>query len=122
MFFVDYGTLDAVDRRDIRLNIMLEELPTLTICCKLFNIRPNVGDRTDGKREWPMETLNHLHELIVDEEFRVLVKGNGPPMPVVLKTNKQSSIASYLVGKKMAEFIDPNLKKYKRKKKKWEKK
>ncbi|KAI9557591.1 hypothetical protein GHT06_017419 [Daphnia sinensis] len=122
VFFVDYGTLDSVDCCDIRLNIMLEELPTQTVCCKLFNIRPPVEDLSDRKWEWPVETLNHLHQLIVDHEFRVIVKGKGPPLPVALVTHKQSSIASYLVENKMAELIDPNLKRKKSKKKKLEKK
>ncbi|XP_032786585.2 uncharacterized protein LOC116924198 isoform X1 [Daphnia magna] len=122
VFFVDYGTLDSVDCRDIRLNIMLEELPTQTVCCKLFNIRPPVEDLTDRKWDWPVKTLDHLHELIVDKEFRVIVKGKGPPLPVALITRKQSSIASYLVENKMAELTDPNLWKKKSKKKKCEKK
>ncbi|XP_057366887.1 uncharacterized protein LOC130687728 [Daphnia carinata] len=122
VFFVDYGTLDSVDCRDIRLNIMLEELPTQTLCCKLFNIRPPVEYRTDRNWEWPVEILDHLHKLIVDGEFRVIVKGKGPPLPIALVTHKQSSIASYLIENKMAEWIDPNLRRKKSKKQKWEKK
>lgn len=114
MFFVDYGTLDAVDRRDIRLNIMLEDLPIQALRCVLHNIQPLVGDEPARKSKWSIETLNTLHRWIVDNEYRVIVKGKGPPLQVVLTTNR-TSIGKEMVNTSMAEFIKVK-KKFNRKK------
>ena len=114
VLFVDFGTLDVVDCHDIRLNIVLEELPTLAICCKLFNVRPFAN--TEGILEWPEETLNAIHREIVDHEFRIRVKGRGHPLPIVMLNEKQQSFSQLLVQRKWAENIDPSLKNKKKKK------
>jgi hypothetical protein len=114
VFFVDYGTLDAVDCRYIRLKIMLEEVPVTAISCKLFNVRPLAN--TDGKLEWPEEMLNKVHQEIVEREFRINVKGRGRPLPIVMLTDRQQSYSDLLVQRNWAENIDPSLKSRKKKK------
>ena len=114
VFFVDYGTLDSVSIRDIRLNTMLEELPVQAIRCKLDNIQPVAGSQPEGTREWKVETLDHLHTLIVEKEFRVRVKGRGLPLPVGLaNSSMRTPLAELLVQKRMAEYIVKPVKKKK---------
>lgn len=113
VFFVDYGTKDSVDSRDIRLNIMLEELPTVSICCKLYNIRPS-----GGQPRWSTETLDIIHREIVVKEFRVNVKVMSHPLQIVLMNKRNISYSDELVNRNYAEFIDPSLR---NKKKKWKK-
>ena len=118
VIFVDYGRKDSVDKHDVRLNIMLEEIPVQAIRCVLHNIRPPGGVREPtGNLEWPLLNLNHLHSLIVDQEFRVRVKRRGSPIEVSLK-NECNSIAKLFVMNEMAEYlVHPSKKKsYKKKK------
>lgn len=120
VIFVDYGTLDAVDRRNIRLNIMLEEIPIQAIRCVLHNVRPPPSSGAmETPWEWPVATLNRLHKMIVDKEFRVRVKGRGPPLEVALTAEHSVSIAKILVTEeKLAVYIQPiKKKKYQKKKK-----
>ncbi len=118
VIFVDYGTLDAVDRRNIRLNIMLEELPIQAIRCVLHNVRPPPSSGAVETPKWPVATLNRLHVMIVEKEFRVRVKGRGPPLEVALTADRSESIAKILVTKeKLAVYIQPiKKKKYQKKK------
>lgn len=104
MFFVDYGTLDSVDCRDIRLNIMLQDLPTQAIRCVLHNIQPPKADRSEGLKVLKESTLTRLHCMIVEQEFQVKVEGRGPPIEVSLTVNRKS-VAKMLVEEKLAEFI-----------------
>lgn len=114
VLFVDYGTLDEVDCRDIRLKIMLEEVPVIAISCKLFNVRPLAN--TDGKLEWQEGMLNEIHKEIVDQEFRIHVKGRGRPLPIVMLTKSCQSYSDLLVKRNWAENIDPSLKSRRKKK------
>ena len=105
MLFVDYGSLGWVDGRDIRLNIMLEEVPVQAIRCVLHNIRPlNIQHPPRGRVKWPVETLNYLEELTVGKSFSVHVLSRGPPVEVSL-INDQKCISAMLVKEKMAEYI-----------------
>ena len=120
VLFVDYGIKDSVDRRNIRLNIMpleILEIPVQAIRCVLHNIRPPGVREPTGNLEWPLLNLNHLHSLIVDQEFRVCVKRRGSPIEVSLK-NECNSIAKLFVMNEMAEYlVHPSKKKsYKKKK------
>ena len=117
VIFVDYGTKDSVDKHDVRLNIMLEEIPVQAIRCVLHNIRPPGVREPTGNLEWPLLNLNHLHSLIVDQEFRVRVKRRGSPIEVSLK-NECNSIAKLFVMNEMAEYlVHPSKKKSYMKKK-----
>lgn len=119
VFFVDYGTLDNVGQRDIRLNIMLEDLETQAFRCVLHNIQPPAVDRLQGHNVFKEETLDYLHTLTVEKEFRVKVKGRGPPLSVSLIKN-QVSIAKQLVQENLAEYVEspkPKKKSQKRKSK-----
>lgn len=105
VFFVDYGTLDAVDRRDIRLDIILEDTPIQAMRCVLHNVRPAV-EHKDENGSWTVEVLNTLHEWIVDKEFEVTVKSKGPPLRVTMKEVQSSkTVAEQLVAHKFAELI-----------------
>jgi hypothetical protein len=46
----DYGIKDTVDSRDIRRKIMVEEIPVVSMRCRIHNIRP-VGC-SQKKKEW----------------------------------------------------------------------
>ena len=105
VFFVDYGTRDEVDRYDIRLNIMLESIPIQTIKCTIHNIKVP-GTKTNDATEWPISTLDHLHQLIVDQTCRVIVHTQSPSANFVsLFLSSGTCVAEYLVDKKLAEFI-----------------
>lgn len=116
VFFVDYGTLDAVDRRDIRLKTMLHDIPIQSMCCVLHGIRP-AKEHTLENGMWTIEALNTLHKWIVEKEFRVQVRNVGSPLQISLKGNqKAQSIAHQLVLQQLAEFCEKKKKNYKKKK------
>lgn len=73
--FVDYGTLNFVDRNDIRLNTMLKDLPIQEIWCVMKDIRLLVLKNN----------LKRFHDFLVGKKFRVRVEAIGPPVVVVLK-------------------------------------
>ena len=101
VFFVDYGTLDDVNPLNIRRNIMLESVPIQTICCSIHNIQPP-GDSRENPVEWPVETLNYLHQYIVEKTCHVTVYVKSP-LQVSLRLS--CDVGKHLVDKKMAEYI-----------------
>jgi len=108
VIFVDYGTRDSVQLKNIRLDIQFEEIPILALPCTLHNIRvPGSGNQLGGtKVQWPIETLNILHNMIVEKEFRVIVKANGVPLQVHLSSRYDGVVSKKLVAKGLAEFVE----------------
>ena len=93
VIFVDCGTLDAVKRSNIRLNIILEQKPLQGIWCTLHNIQPPLG-----KSEWFVPILNSLQK--------------RPLIEVTLtQRSKLNSIANFMVKNDMALNIFPKRKK-----------
>lgn len=102
MFYADYGTLDKVPKKDIRLNIDLEDEPVQTVRCAFYNLRPT-GDGANGW-ESRIDDLNEIHHLAVDQKFKVKVKAVGPPIQVTLIHNGRN-FNKDLVAKNLAEFV-----------------
>jgi len=114
VFYADYGTLDKVPKKDIRLNIDLEDEPMQTVRCTLYNLRP-AGDDANGW-ESRIPDLNEIHLLAVDQKFTVHVKAVGPPIQVTLIHNGRN-FNKKLVAKNLAEFVHiPQQRRYKKKK------
>ena len=95
VLFVDYGTLDSVDRRDIRLNILLEEIPIQGFWCTLQNIRLLTEESNFNQK---------IRDLLFGKVFGVRVEKTGTSIEVVLR-DEMASIAKLLVSKKVAEYI-----------------
>jgi hypothetical protein len=119
VIFVDYGTRDSVQLKNIRLDIKFEAIPILALRCTLHNIRvPDSGNQLGGaKAPWPLETLNILHSMIVEEEFRVTIINNGIPLQVHLLSRNKGVISKKLVEQGLAEFVETKQKKSQRKNK-----
>ena len=94
IFFVDYGKEDSVDCRDIRLDIILEDIPLIAISCKLFNIRP-VG----GQQNWPTRVLHFIYVNIVESDEFTVLQGLNPPFEVELSSKHIVSLGHFLVEK-----------------------
>ena len=84
VLFVDYGTVDWIDRRDIRLRIMLKLVPIQAIRCRLQNDRFNIEVSSNGKPVGHTGLLHNVNSFMVDKEFRVSVKGIHSPLEVTL--------------------------------------
>ena len=108
VIFVDYGTRDSVQLKNIRLDIKFEEIPILAVRCTLYNIRvPGSGNQLGGvKALWSKETLDILHKMIVDHEFRVTIKNKGLPLQVLLHSDSIGSVAEKLVEQSLAELTE----------------
>lgn len=113
VFYADWGTLDTVNKNDIRLDIDLEDVPVQAVRCTLYNLKP-AGDASNG---WEIDDLNKIHPRAVDKKFKVHVKAAGPPIQVVLFQLNGRNFNKELVAENLAEFveIEPK-KKYKKKK------
>jgi len=56
---------------------------------------------------WPKETLDTLHSMTVDKEFRVTIKKNGVPLQVHLNSiNHDGVVNKNLVKRGLAEFVE----------------
>ena len=113
--YVDYGTLDEVLLCDIRLDITLEDVPIQTQRCVLHNIMP-----VDGAADWPVETLNYIHKLVVDKEFKAVVKAQRQATHVSLEG--ELKIEKHLVLQGMAVIMEKKAKAKDKSKKKFHKK
>lgn len=56
--------------------------------------------------QWPKETLDILHKMIVEHEFLVTIKNNGLPLQVLLHSESIGSVAENLVEQGLAEFFE----------------
>lgn len=112
VMFVDYGTLDMVKFENIRLDIKFEEIPLFALRCTLHNIRvPGSGNQFEGaKVQWPIETLDLVYKMIVEHEFWVTIKDNGPPLQVLLYSKSLGSVTKKLVKQDLAEFVESHKK------------
>ena len=118
VIFVDYGTRDDVDRHHIRLNVMLQWIPIQTIKCTIHNIQVP-GTKADDVIDWPIQTLDYLHKLIVDQTCCVKVHAQSSLANVVsLILPSGVDVAGHLVAKKLAEFVQVETKPVKVKTKK----
>jgi len=81
VFMADYGTVDAVDIQDIRLDLALEEKPVQVLHCSLYNLNHQL-DNED--KELDMKQVVSKRDEVVEREFRVTVKVLGPPLEVMI--------------------------------------
>ena len=81
VYLADYGMVDIVDVNHIRLDLTLEEKPVHVLQCCLYNMTHQLENRD---QELDMEQVAAMREEVVEREFRVVVKGFGPPLQVML--------------------------------------
>ena len=78
---MDYGTVDVVDTKDIRLNLAMEEKPIQVLHCILYNVNQQLEN---GAQELDKEYVAAMREEVVDREFKVVVKSIEPPPQVMI--------------------------------------
>ena len=81
VFMADYGTTAVVDINHIRLDLALEEKPAQVLHCSLYNLDSQLEN---GSQKWDIEQVAAMREEVVEREFRVVVKGLGPPLQVMI--------------------------------------
>ena len=110
--FVDWGTLDTVNIKDIRLDVDFEDVPVQAVRCALHNLEP-----TCGGQNWLIRDLNAIYRLAAGVEFKVKVMADGPPIQVELIPERGRVFNKELVVKQLAKFVEisePEKKKSKR--------
>lgn len=98
--YVDYGNGEEVSLRDIRLNVMLEDIPMQALRCKIQNIKP-VG----GASSWDDKAISEIGKILVEKELPCRVMAVGPALSVVLGRGN-NLIAQELVDKGLAEHVE----------------
>ena len=116
VIFVDYGIWDTVKLENIRLDIQYEEIPIFALPCTLYNIQvPNRGNQLGGvKALWPVETLEVLYTLLVEQQFCITIKNNGLPLQILMHSKSFGSVNKILVQLGLAEFVEKPQKKRKK--------
>lgn len=95
----DFGNMDVVDIKDIRLDIALQETPVQVLRCSLHNLQP-VG----GAPEWSNEQRNFIFKEAAKWTFRTVVKAPGPQ--VMLMYRKNSCFNTDVVHNRCADFVE----------------
>lgn len=103
VFFVDYGAVEQVSVKDIRLKNMFFKIPVQTFRCHLEGIEP-ASERNTKSRNYTESALNLLHELTVNNEFNITVE-NFSPLRVSLKfLDNDVKVSSLLVAARKAKY------------------
>ena len=102
VYYDDFGNLDVVDVKDIRLDISLLETPVQVLRCSLHNLQP-VG----GAPEWSSSQRNFIYKEAVKWTFRVVVKAPGPQVKLMYKKN--SCFNTDVVHNRCADFVDSGI-------------
>lgn len=68
---IDFGNEEEVTEEEIRAEIALTDVPTLTTKCKMANVIP----KTKNKK-WPVSVLDTLHLTIVDKKCQIFLEDN----------------------------------------------
>jgi len=104
IYFADCGIVGIIGINDIRMDIIMEEMPVQIMRCSLWNLKPSVG--TKG---WSSEEQKSiLNEALKSGEFLVNVKDAGPPIQVELAYKSEPEFGSFnrkMVEKGLAVFV-----------------
>lgn len=97
IYFADCGIVGVVGINDIRMDIILEELPVQILRCSLWNLKPSAVANT-----WSSEEQKSIYnETFISAEFLVNVKDAGPPIQVELAY--KSGLIFWSFNKRMVE-------------------
>ena len=103
MCFVDYGTVDYIDRHDVRKQVNFENVPVQVIKGCIDNVRP-ARTRKGEPVMWPTKTLNKIHSIIVDKQCWTRVHSQSPLM-ISLQLPDGEDLSRHLVESGLAEYI-----------------
>lgn len=110
VLFVDYGTEEYVDHRDIRKRVHFEDVPVQVVKCFIDNIRPPGFCKGDSFA-WSAKTLDQVHALIIDTRCWVTVRSTNP-LVASMMTVDGNDVADLLVESGLAELDDPLKKRF----------
>jgi hypothetical protein len=101
--FADYGTVEYIDRHDVRKQVYFENVPVQVIKGYIDNVRP-AGTRKGEPVLWPTNTLNKIHGIIVDKHCWIRVHSHSPLM-ISLQLPDGEDLSRHLVESGLAEYI-----------------
>lgn len=78
VFLVDYGATVKVDFCDIRMDVILGQIPVQTFRCSLHNLIPTKVKEFNAMASWPENVIDNLHAAAVNQEFNMNVKSYFP--------------------------------------------
>jgi len=106
IYFVDCGIVGIVNINDIRVDIILEDLPVQILRCSLWNLKPS-----GGAKKWSSEERKSMfNECLKSTEFLFNVKNAGSTIQVELAFKSELEFVSFnkkMVGKGLVVFV-PN--------------
>lgn len=100
---VDLGSITSVNLTNIRLNIVLHDLHTLSMSCKLHNTK------LVGGRAWNDKAIKKVRERVIDKIFNCNVIANDTELHVSLERDDKL-LAKELAEQGLMEFVETPLK------------